>query len=332
MYKQKSTAVIIPAYNEEKLIGETLKSLPSFLDRIYVIDDGSKDKTSEIVESISKSDSRILCLQHKTNKGPGAAVVTGYKKSLEEGIDITAVMDGDNQMSPKYLSFMLDPIVNGTADYTKGNRLSNPSYRTGMKKWRLFGNTILTFLTKIASGYWRLIDPQNGFTAVSKKVLSSISLDDVYPWYGYLNDLLVKMNVYNFRVVNISHPAKYGKEKSKIKYGRYIIKVSWLLLSDFIWRLKMKYIILSFHPLVLFYIAGTIITPAGLIGGVYSLYYKFVLGNSLFVRGVLSALLFIIGIQFLFFAMLFDMQFENSNNHLNGYFSDPTSENQQCNY
>jgi len=323
MYKQKSTAVVIPAYNEEKLIGDTLKSLPSFIDKIYVVNDGSKDKTAEIVEGLSKSDSRIVCLQHKTNKGPGAAIVTGYKKSLEDSIDITAVMDGDNQMSPKYLPFMLDPIVNGMADYTKGNRLSNPSYRKGMSKWRLFGNSILTLLTKIASGYWHLIDPQNGFTAISKKVLSSISLDDVYPWYGYLNDLLVKMNIYNFRVLNISHPAKYGKEKSKIKYGKYIVKVSWLLLSDFIWRLKMKYVVLSFHPLVLFYISGIIITPIGLIGGIYSLYYKFVLGDSLFVRGVLSALLFIIGIQFLFFAMLFDMQLENGNNYMDLYSSDP---------
>jgi len=207
---------------------------------------------------------------------------------------------------------LLDPIVEGKADYTKGNRLMNAGYRKGMSGWRSFGNVILTFLTKMASGYWQLMDPQNGYTAISYRALERVNPDTIYPWYGYCNDLLVKLNVFGFRVKDVVMPARYGHEKSKIRYGRYIIKVSWLLLLDFLWRLKMKYIWLSFHPLVLFYLFGIALTPIGIFGGLYSLYYKFILNQSLFVRGVLSLLIFIIGLQFLFFAIFFDMQVDSS--------------------
>ena len=312
IYKDHSIAVIVPAYNEEKLIGKTLSEIPQYIDKIYVIDDCSTDKTSEIVKEFQKKDPRIALIRNGENKGVGAAIVTGYKKALKDKEDIAVVMAGDNQMDPKQLPNLLNPIIEGKADYTKGNRLLSPEYRKGMSKWRSFGNSILTFLTKIASGYWHLMDPQNGYTAISKKVLERIDLDSIYPWYGYCNDLLVKLNVFGFKVMDIPMPARYGKERSKIKYSKYIPKVSYLLLRDFFWRLKMKYIILSFHPLVLFYFLGIILTPIGFFGGLYSLYYKFVLGGSLFVRGALSLLVFIVGIQFLFFAMLFDMQVTNS--------------------
>lgn len=148
--------------------------------------------------------------------------------------------------------------------------------------------------------------------AISRRVLESINLDSIYPWYGYPNDILVKLNVYGFRVVDVPHPAKYGSEKSKIKYAKYIPKVSWLLLKDFFWRLKMKYVVLSFHPLVLFYLFGIAFTLLGVFTGLHTLYYKFMLGAPSFVRGVLSALLFMLGLQFLSFAMLFDMQMSKS--------------------
>jgi glycosyltransferase involved in cell wall biosynthesis len=312
MYKNKKIAVVVPAYQEERLIGETLSSIPEYVDKIYAVDDGSTDRTFEIMQEFAKKDSRIICIKHDKNRGPGAAIVTGYRRALQDKMDIVAVMAGDNQMDPAYLPDLLEPIIEGRADYTKGNRLLNPEYRKGMSKWRFFGNSILTFLTKIASGYWQVIDPQNGYTAISRRALERIDLDSIYPWYGYPNDILVKLNVYGFRVIDVPHPARYGREKSKIKYSRYILKVSWLLLRDFFWRLKMKYIILSFHPIVLFYLFGIVFTLLGTFIGLYTLYYKFVLGGPLFVRGVLSALLFIIGLQFLSFAMLFDMQAESA--------------------
>jgi glycosyltransferase involved in cell wall biosynthesis len=310
-YRNKTIGIVVPAYNEALLIADTLRSIPKYADRIYVVDDCSKDKTSEIVGELSKKDDRIIGVRHEVNKGVGAAIATGYKRLLEDGLDIAAVMAGDNQMDGKNLPSLLDPIIDGRADYTKGNRLMSAEFRTGMSKWRVLGNTILTFLTKMASGYWHLMDPQNGYAAISGNALERIDLDSLYPRYGYCNDILVKLNVYGFRVMDVVMPARYGKEKSKIKYGNYIPKVSLLLLKDFFWRLKVKYVWLSFHPLVLFYMLGFTLTPLGILGGLFSLYMKIILGDSLFIKGVLSLLLFIIGMQFLFFAMLFDMQASN---------------------
>jgi len=313
-YKNKTIGIVIPAFNEERLIGDTLRSIPKYVDRVYVIDDCSKDKTAEITQVFAKNDPRVTCISHEKNKGVGAAIITGYKKAMEDGVDIAAVMAGDNQMDPKHLPALLNPIVDGSADYTKGNRLLNAEFRKGMSKWRSFGNTILTFLTKMASGYWQIMDPQNGYTAISTRALERINPDSIYSWYGYCNDILVKLNVFGFNVQDIIMPARYGTEKSKIKYSRYIFKVSWLLFTDFFWRLKTKYIWLNFHPLVLFYIFGILLTPISLLGFAYSLYFTFILGESLFVNGVLSLLLLIIGLQSLFFAMLFDMQVSESDN------------------
>jgi glycosyltransferase involved in cell wall biosynthesis len=308
MYKQQKIAVVVPAYKEEELIGETLLSIPKYVDKVYAVDDGSPDRTYEIIQKIAEKDSRIVPIKRKENGGVGAAIVTGYKKALQDKMDIAVVMAGDNQMDPAFMPALLAPIVDGKADYAKGNRLLSPEYRGAMNRWRFFGNAILTFLTKIASGYWQLIDPQNGYTAISRRALERIDLDSIYPWYGYCNDILVKLNVLGFKVVNVLHPARYGREKSKIKYSEYIFKVSWLLLRDFFWRLKMKYIILSFNPLVFFYLFGLILTPIGFALGLWSLYMWTIYGASLFIRGTLSMLVFIIGLQFLLFAMLFDMQ------------------------
>lgn len=308
MYRGCKVAVVVPAYNEEKLISETLRGIPDFVDKIYVVDDGSKDKTAEIVESFMKSDSRIILIKHEKNMGVGKAIIDGYKRAIEDDMDLIAVMAGDNQMDPKYLPSLLDPLVDGIADYSKGNRLVSKDYLKGMSKWRLFGNTILTFLTKIASGYWHIYDPQNGYTAVRKDALNKINLDEIYPWYGYCNDLLVKMNVYGLRVIDVPIPARYGNEKSKIKYGKYILKVSTLLLRDFLWRLKVKYILRNFHPLVFFYTFGIIMTILGILGGLWSIVMKLIAGERLFERAVISLLLFGIGAQFIFFAMYFDME------------------------
>ncbi|MFC1988449.1 glycosyltransferase family 2 protein [Chloroflexota bacterium] len=240
MYKNKNIGVVIPAYNEEKLIAETLKGMPLDADRIYVVDDASTDATRQCIESTT--DPRICVLGNGCNQGVGAAIVTGYKKALEENMDIVVVMAGDNQMSAQYLPDLLSPIISGKADYSKGNRLTRLSHTKGMSKWRLFGNWILTLLTKVASGYWRIGDPQNGYTAITRDSLKRINLDKVYPRYGYPNDMLVKLNVAGCRVTDVPMPAKYGTEKSKIKYHLFITKVSPLLLRGFLWRLKMKYL------------------------------------------------------------------------------------------
>ncbi len=241
MYKGKRIGVVVPAYNEALLIAETINSIPEFTDRIYVVNDGSSDNTCEIASGMSRQNGRLVVVTHERNRGVGAAIITGYKKCLEEDIDIAVVMAGDNQMDPVELSRILAPIAEGNADYAKGNRMSTRRHLQGMTPWRRFGNWLLKWLTRIASGNYKIMDPQNGYTAISRKALEQINLDDVYPWYGYCNDILVKLSVSAAGIVEVAMPARYGSEKSKIKYSRYIPKVSWLLLRDFLWRLRMKY-------------------------------------------------------------------------------------------
>ncbi len=232
--------IVVPAYNEETLIGETLKGMPPNADRIYVVDDGSTDATCQVIKSIN--DERICVLSHSRNRGVGAAIVTGYKKALEDNIDIVVIMAGDNQMHANYLPELLAPIIQNKADYAKGNRLSCLAHRRGMSTWRLFGNWVLTLFTKITTGYWGIRDPQNGYTAITREALMRINLDKVYPGYGYCNDLLVKLNIAGCKVVDVPIPACYGKEKSKIRYGKYINMILPLLIRNFFWRIRTKYL------------------------------------------------------------------------------------------
>jgi len=313
-YRGSRVAVVVPAYNEELLIGDTLAGIPDFVGRIYVVNDCSKDRTQEIVEYYAAHDDSVVPILHEKNQGVGAAIITGYRRAMKDGMDCVAVMAGDHQMDPDFLPALLDPIIDKKCDYTMGNRLISMEYSKGMSKWRYLGNTILTLLTKIASGYWQMMDPQNGYTVISKRALERINLAGIYPRYGYCNDLLVKLNVVGFRVINVPHPARYGMEKSKIKYSTYIYRVSWLLLKDFLWRLKMKYVVLNFHPLVFFYGAGAIFTLLGIAGGIYALYFKFVQGYPIFVPLILSIIILGMGLQALFFAMFYDMEQEKMTN------------------
>ncbi|HZK30585.1 MAG TPA: glycosyltransferase family 2 protein [Methanoregula sp.] len=313
-YRYKLIGVVVPAYNEELLIGDTLAGIPEFVARIYVVNDSSTDRTQQVLDYYAKHDTSIVPIRHEVNRGVGAAIVTGYTQALEEGMDIIGVMAGDNQMDPAFLTELLDPIIDRKCDYTMGNRIANPLYRAGMSTWRFIGNSILTMLTKIASGYWQMMDPQNGYTAISSRALNQISLAKVYPRYGYCNDILVKLNVESFRIINVPHPSRYGLAKSGIKYSTYIVNVSFLLLRDFLWRLKKKYIVLNFHPLVFFYVGGTLLTLLGLFGGLYALHYKFIQHQPIFIPGIASLIAFSLGLQTVFFAMFFDMQQEKSTN------------------
>ncbi len=302
--------VVIPAYNEEKLIRATVEGIPPYVSRIFVINDASIDSTAQVLESIK--DPRLHVITHEINQGVGAAILHGYKRALKENMDLIVVMGGDNQMNPDQLPKLLMPIIQGKADYTKGNRLLSKEFRGGMSKWRLFGNSILTMINKISSGYWHIMDPQNGYTAISRKALSGIDIDTLFTYYGYCNDMLVKLNTFGFRTLDITMPARYGQEKSSIKYSKFMFHVSVMLFRKFLWRLKMKYMILSFHPLVFFYTLGMILVPIGLLFGAYIFAAKLFIGWPVSPNSpLLDALLLITGIQFTLFAMLFDMQESN---------------------
>ncbi len=304
--------VVVPSYDEERLVGQTIMGIPWYVSKIYVVDDFSRDRTPEIIESIA--DPRIVYIRHEVNKGVGAAIVTGYKRALEDEMDVVAVMAGDNQMDPGQLPRLLMPVIEGKADYAKGNRLITKDLRKGMSAWRALGNFLLTIVTKIGSGYWHITDPQNGYTAISRHALEAIDLDSVYTYYGYCNDLLIKLNAFGMRAIDVVMPARYGKEKSHIKYSRYIARVAPMLFVGFLWRLKAKYIILNFNPLVLFYFASMAMIPVGVLLGGGLLALK-LLGYEVPAHYPLYAVfLMLSGIQFLLFAMMLDMQENKSSN------------------
>jgi glycosyltransferase involved in cell wall biosynthesis/CheY-like chemotaxis protein len=313
VYRENNICVVVPAYNEEKLIAPTLESIPDYIFRIYAVDDASSDKTPEIIRKCAEKDTRIMHIRHGENKGVGASIASGYREALKEGMDVAVVMAGDNQMDPAYLPAFLDPIIKRKADYAVGNRLQGPEFRKNMTRWRFFGNALLTLLTKIASGYWQLMDPQNGYTAISRRALERIDPNNIYPRYGYCNDILVRLNTYSFKAVNVNHPARYNiGEVSGIRYRTYILRLSRLLSKDFLWRMKEKYIILNFHPLVFFYFLGTLCVITSLFLGIFALYGKLVQMEPLFIRATLTLILLFIGSMFILFAMLFDMEQERN--------------------
>jgi hypothetical protein len=195
-------------------------------------------------------------------------------------------------------------------DYAKGNRLFTGKAWRVIPKTRYLGNGVLSFLTKIASGYWHVADSQSGYAAVSLEVLKTIDLDRIYKRYGMPNDFLVKLNVYHFRVRDVPVNPIYGiGERSGIKIYRVVFTLSFLLLKLFIWRLKEKYVIRDFHPLVLFYLMGFALTPIGFIFGCYLLIYRLFIGPVAATSALFAAFFTISGLQSLFFAMWFDMEY-----------------------
>jgi len=306
MLDGKTVAVVVPAYNEEALVASTLATIPPFVDRIFVVDDASQDGTAECAQT---GDPRVEVLRHERNRGVGAAIVSGYQAAMGAGTDVTAVMAADGQMDPAELAIFAGAVAAGECDYAKANRLFMHGARDVIPRHRYFGNAILSFLTKIASGYWHVADPEAGYTAISLETLRLLDLERLYPRYGFENDILVHLNVWSRRVRDVPSRPIYGVgERSGIRLRRVVPAISWLLVKGFFWRLKEKYMIRDFHPLVLFYGLGILLTLGGLGLGIAITVLR-ILGNEVTAATVvLVALMLISGLQFTLFAMLFDME------------------------
>jgi glycosyltransferase involved in cell wall biosynthesis len=257
LFKDRKVAVVVPAYNEELLISKVITTMPDFVDKIIIVDDCSSDNTSKEVNQLKGDFESLVLIRHETNQGVGGAIATGYKWARDHDIDIAVVMAGDAQMDPADLTKLLHPIAVDGVDYSKGNRLfSGEAYRI-IPKVRYFGNSVLSMFTKIASGYWHIADSQTGYTAIGKTALHTIDWDKMYKRYGQPNDLLVKLNVFDFKVRDVPVKPVYNiGEKSGINIGKIIFTIPLLLTRLFLWRMKEKYIIRNFHPLVFFYCLG----------------------------------------------------------------------------
>ncbi len=285
MYRELTVAVVVPAYNEEGFVGNVIDDLPAFVDRAYVIDDGSTDDTWAEIQHHAQTkndahdghfDQLVVPIQHEKNRGVGGAIKTGYLRAREEGIDATAVLGGDDQMNPDELQRYIDPLIDADVEYVKGNRFARPEDWEAMPRLRLVGNILLSYLTKVASGYWETMDSQNGYTVISRSALERTDIEGMYEYYGYCNDLLVRLNAADIPIADVSRSSEYAYTegwKSHIEYKEYVPRVSAMLFRSFLWRLRRKYLLADYNvlaPLYLFGISSLVTSVLGLIRSLFN--------------------------------------------------------------
>ena len=312
MYEDKTIGVVVPCYNEETQVGKVLETMPDFVDCIIVVDDCSSDGTAEVVDRHIESEGenpRTILIRLEVNSGVGAAIMAGYEEAMRREVDVSAVMAGDGQMPPDELGGVIEPVCRGQADYVKGNRLFYRDAWQTIPRLRYLGNAFLSMLTKIASGYWHVADSQTGYTAISLHALKTIELEGIYPRYGYPNDMLCHLNVYDMRVADVPiRPCYNVGEQSKMRLWKVIPTMSWLIFKRFCWRMWRKYVIRDFHPLVLFYLAGFLLTALGLAFFVRMIWVWIDFGTIPPLNALVWTFCMVSSAQFMLFAMWFDME------------------------
>ncbi len=313
MYMEKTVAVVIPAHNEEKLIEKTIDSIPDYVDKIIAVNDASSDRTSKILERLANERSRLVHLDHEINQGVGGAIVTGYKMARDMEVDVTVVMAGDAQMDPRDLVPIIEPVARGEVEYTKGNRLFYGEAWKMIPHYRYLGNSFLSLLTKIASGYWHIADSQSGYTAVSLLALKRLDLDKIFKRYGMPNDILIKLNEKDFRVRDVHiRPVYNVGEKSGIKLFKVIPTISWILFKGFWKRLFYKYVIKDFHPLIFFYVLSFLLLGLSMPLAIRFFFIWATIGDIPDINAMALVFTLISGLQTLFFSMWFDMEYNKN--------------------
>jgi glycosyltransferase involved in cell wall biosynthesis len=307
VYKGLKVGVVVPAYKEEAHIEGVIKTMPELVDAIAVVDDQSPDRTGELARAAA--DQRTEVIAHEINQGVGGAIITGHRRLIERGMDVSVVMAGDGQMDPTYLPKLLDPIADDGYGFTKANRFYSSTSFEGMPRHRIFGNMILTILTKAASGYWNLVDPQNGYTACTTEVLRNLPLGKVHRRYDFENDLLIWLNIADVRAKDVNIPAVYGAETSTMNLTKVAPRILSTLIGGGWRRIWRKYILWSFSPIALLLLAGLALTIFGLAVGlwatIWSLSHGVSASTGTWLLGVAPAM---VGIQFLVQGLVLDIQ------------------------
>jgi len=232
--------VVIPSYRVTKHILDVIQSIPAIVNRIYVVDDACPDGSGEFV-SKNCQDPRVLVLYHVENQGVGGAVMTGYRAAITEGAEVIVKIDGDGQMDPSMIINFIAPIVNGEADYTKGNRFYDLERVRSMPKMRLFGNAMLSLMSKLSSGYWNLFDPTNGYTAIHAGVARYLPFKKISRRYFFETDILFRLNTLRAVVVDVPMDARYDDEVSNLKISNVIGEFLWKHLRNFYKRIFYNY-------------------------------------------------------------------------------------------
>ena len=269
MEDHHNIAVVLPTYKANKHLKNVIEGLPSFINHIIVVDDKCPQNSGQIARDMSANDGRIIVVAHEINQGVGGAMVTGYKKALELNCDIVIKMDSDDQMDPTYLPQLIEPVVKGQAGYAKGNRFIDFTALRAMPKFRLIGNSALSFMVKACSGYWNMMDPTNGYTAISKSVLEKINLDKLAKRYFFETDMLIRLNIQNTVVKDVPIPARYGDEESSLSIRNTMLRFPILLIKGLIKRFILKYLIYDFNMASVYTLVGM---PMLLWGVFYGLY------------------------------------------------------------
>ena len=306
MYKGATISAVVPAYKEELMIATVIETMPAFVDHIVIVDDCSPDATSDVVRA--STDPRVHLIRHEVNQGVGGAIITGHKTAIALGSEINVIMAGDAQMDPAYLPALLDKVTDEGYGFAKANRFFAPESFEGMPRYRVFGNIVLSFMTKLASGYWHLFDPQNGYTAVRTEVLERVPLDHVARRYSFENDLLIHLNILQVPAVDVPVPAVYGDEVSSIKLRTVIPELMNMLLKGFWRRIWYRYVLWSFSPIALLLFMGLLLFGFGI---AVAIWVCFQVASSVVATAatvMLAALPLMIGTQMLISALQLDIQ------------------------
>jgi dolichol-phosphate mannosyltransferase len=307
MYQERRIAVVIPAFNVASYVGQVVKGLPDFVDDVIVVDDASRDESAEALTAIR--DPRLEVVRHATNQGVGGAMVTGFRVALRRGADIVVKMDGDGQMDPAFLPALLDPIVTHGYAYTKGNRFLCGAELPTMPKIRLLGSFVLTFLSKLASGYWHIFDPVNGFVAIDARVLQKLPLDRLARRYFFESDMLIQLNVLAAKVKDVPIPPRYGNERSSMRVSTVLVTFPLYLLRGFGHRIYQRHVLREFSAVAVFWLLGVLLLGWGTGFGAFT-WIKSTWSGHVASTGtvMLSVLPLILGFQLVLQAILIEIQ------------------------
>lgn len=259
-------AVVIPAYRVARHIENVVREIPGFVSDIVVVDDASPDETWQIVGGLA--DPRVHLLRHEHNGGVGAAMITGYRHAFELGADVVVKMDGDEQMDPGYLIPLIEPILAGEADYTKGSRFFHTRQLRQMPLLRRVGNLGLSFLTKASSGYWDVFDPTNGYTAIHRRALEVLDWQNIDRRWFFETSMLIELNLVRAVVRDVQIPARYADERSSLSAASALVRFPRKLLAALFRRIWLQYFVREFSPVSLFLVAGLPLAVFGFLWGV----------------------------------------------------------------
>ncbi len=254
MFEQRRVVAVVPAFNEGAHVADVIRRMPEYVDHIIVVDDCSSDDTSAVARGVG--DARVEVLRQPQQSGVGGAMIAGLRRALERQADLIVKVDGDGQMDPAQIATLLKPLVHDGYDYAKANRFLHTTALQQMPLLRLIGNFSLTFLTKLASGYWHVFDPQNGYVAITASALSSIDLSKLASDFFFENSMLIQLNILNYRVKDVAMPAHYGNEVSSLRIRRVVATFPRNLAKGFCLRVWEKYMLRDFSPIALFLLVG----------------------------------------------------------------------------